>query len=344
MVGFDRNQPFRRALGNLGLDIPLRRLDPCVAYHLGGKTAIRQASVERWIEVCEPLFSGKGARDFWESVWNIAVSAWDYIDVAGSEPWEAPNRGFPYLNPSFWRGARRNRLLFESAGRYIDSVDVNDRKGFRAFLDSILQFQFGAGAAEVPLGMAALAWNAPSESYVLGGEPSAIRDLILQQAGLKTIAKVEAAPGAARTEPSPKPARQSSSVGWRIPFAPGALLHDSPAPMHQIFFEESAAGLLGQTVVMVLDSNGPGWLFARTLSFKPGETVGPLMNEISQHLADRLGRDWGEIDLAGGERIDFPGAGWPWLGGVRAFLAHMSIGPGQDACANSVCMRGDPSG
>jgi hypothetical protein len=167
LVGFDRNQPFRRFLGQHGIELELLRLNPAIQFVHHGNCFPRPASVEKWLGTCEGIYGTKGQRDFWESVWNLSVSAWNSIDLTGEEPWIAPEWIFPLTHPAYWKGAKWNRFLYQPAARFVKRFGFNAGDGFIDFLEGLLNFSYGRNLDEVPMGMAALAWNAPNESYAI---------------------------------------------------------------------------------------------------------------------------------------------------------------------------------
>jgi hypothetical protein len=312
LIGFDRNQPFRRALSRLGLDLPVRHLGPAVVYHFGKTILIRPSSVEAWLAGCSTIYPGQGTRDFWESVWNLAMSSWDYIDTVGREPWSPPSPAFPLFDPRFWRGGRRNHLLFARADRYIDHLGISNAAHFRAWLDGMVRFQYGEGLDTVPLGMAALALNAPSETY-------------LSEIGLPTSLIVRPS----LPEPGYHPGK---TAAWRIPFTPGGTFQNDPHPVHQVFFDEPMDRLAAQTVVLTKGLEGRGWLYFRTVKAREAEL--PSLDLLQQCISQALGSGWGTLEASSAEVLPplqvgpgtdpsphRPEPGWPWLGDVRALIA-----------------------
>lgn len=303
-IGFERNEPFRRLLGDTNLDLPIRPLDPGVVYHSKGRTLARPSSVEGWIEAGSEWFTGSGFRDFWESVWNLSVAAWNFLDEYGSAPDRAPT-SFPYLHPAAWQGFKWNKLLFVPASEYAASFDIEPADDFRGFIDSQIRFAYGLGLAVVPMGLAAMALNAPSIGYRVE------RDTTERTSGTQGTKGEEA------------------GSAWRIPIRRGSI---SPAGApHQVFFETPIAGLDGQTVLLKTDDEGGGFLYYR------GERE--LADRLKRELDRLLGEGWGNLDC---ERlVSVPGlayrtgdregrthaeAEWPWLGPVRAYLeARLSL-------------------
>ena len=298
VVGFERNEPFRGLLGDYNLDLPLTHLDPGVIYHWKGRTLVRPSSVEGWIEAGREWFSGAGFRDFWESVWNLSVAAWNFVDEYGSAPIESP-ASFPYLQLSAWQGFKWNKILFAKASDYLSSFAIEPADEFRNFVDSQIRFAFGRGIGEVPMGLASMILNAPSTSYLMErakGERAAL------QRGSES---------------------EGSGQTWRIPFQAGPGLR-SGTP-HQVFYEDSVdGGAIGAVVLTVRDD------FRGFVYFRSGTGNA---KDLGQALARSLGKEWGELDPNGIvplsglcltlERKSFHSEvepEWPWLGPARAYL------------------------
>ncbi len=300
VVGLDRNQPLRRYFSRTGHSLPVRHLDPGVVYHWPGRRVVRRSSVESWIETCRDLFPGHGIRDFWETVWNVAVCAWDYMDRCDKEPWRKPNPGFPFMNPSFWRGARRFRLLFVDSKSFVAQFPVKDSSAFLDWIETIVRFQYGAGLESIPFGMVALALNAPSESYLL---------------------EVDSTDGPWTQEGN------GYQGAWRIPFEVGRNWTSQDCPVHQVFLDPPLPGLLAQTIVLSLRSQSKGYLFLRT---QPANAVlpGDWISSLEQALNQCIGPGCGSLNHSGLQRVPacplvvgLPvESRWPWLGCARSLL------------------------
>lgn len=309
VVGFDRNQPFRRALGHFSPGLSIQYRDPAVIYHMGaGCRVTRFASVEKWLVESERLFPGVGSRNFWERIWNLAVTTWDWIDTLGGEPWRPPSPFHPFLPPSAWRPFKWNRLLFSSALDFVRE-HANGSSEFISFADSLVRFQFGRGLEELPLGMASLALNAPSESYRIMGRLFPPNEV---------AAPPEGAP---------------ATTAWTATLETRGGLAPDPVPAHQVFLEETIAGLGSRAVVLARGEGESGVLFVRTVA----PTSDPP-RELAKSVADQLismgvceGVRLGEVRPsetiwvrdAAGWKIVAQEVDWPWLGPVRGWVGLM---------------------
>jgi hypothetical protein len=320
LAGYDRNQPFRRILGMLGAEVPLIRLDPGVVYHFDGHAVTRPAPVEGWIEECLVEYPGGGSRDLWESIWNLSAIAWNYIDVFGVEPWRPPNPAFPYLNPSFWQGLSRNRLLFANTSDYLETFSVDGKDRLRLWIDALLRFTYGKGIESTPLGMAAMALNAPSESYRLADSKDSTRTKWLGDSCID-----------GEVDDLTRPAM---SKAWTASFEAGTGLDVDATPIHQFYFLTSpVAGLFAQTVVLVTEPSGQGRLYLRLEEDSSEETVYTVLRNVQARLETDLS-DWGRIDRSSAspaERLTVECKGnsstteveadWPWLGQARSYVS-----------------------
>jgi len=261
---------------------------------------VRRSSVECWIETCSELFPGEGIRDFWETVWNVAVCAWDFIDTVGQEPWKRPNPGFPFLNPAFLRGARRYRLLFADSKEYIGRFPVKDPTLFLDWIETVVRFQYGASLESIPFGMTALALNAPSESYLLDTNP---------------------------TDSSGERDQHEFRGAWRMLFTPGKGWDERGCPVHQVYFDPPLSELLAQTAVLSRQPSGEGFISLRS---QPATTElsDELIRSLEQALSLCLGQGWGSLNCSTVQRVPARPVSvglpvepwWPWLGCVRSLL------------------------
>jgi hypothetical protein len=324
LVGLDRNQPLRTLINRGQLTAPrqARYLDPGVIYYWNGSKIIRRASVERWIEECAQWFPGPGVRDFWETIWNISVVTWDLIAawedrrdgrlVGGGrtecippEPWTAPTPWFPLFHPTEWRGFRRKRLIFQNTAAFLSQFEFVHKDEFRSFLEQQLFFQYGLRMEECPLGMAALAFNAPGESYLCEWE--------------------ESLPGQSSS---------SGSMTWMVPVTIHHPERFMEACCHQVFLKGFGVFLLvlcGRT-----ECAPPGWvtgstmgkLFIRLIKTAADKPLSEMLFQLEESCTQVWGADWGIlqregivptciIDTVEGRRIE---TDWPWLGYVRGIL------------------------
>lgn len=320
MAGLDRNQPLRRYLSQAGQRPIVHHLDPGVIYHWPGRSVVRGSSVESWIETCSELFPGEGIRDFWELIWNLSVYTWDFIDKLGREPWQKPNPGFPFLNPSFWRGARRTRLLFADSRSFIGRFPVQQPTLFLEWVETLVRFQYGAGLDSVPSGMMSLALNAPSESYLLGKNTTAASS---NQPDHKQF------PYSMNHQLRGDDESTDFNGAWKIPFIPGKEWQSQECQVHQVFFEAPVECLAAQTLVLVAPTSNSGHLFLRT---QPVFThlLEEMTCSLEQILTTTLGQDWGSVRWESAGRVSAcpfaPGLpveeDWPWLGCVRTLLLN----------------------
>lgn len=295
--GYDRNQPLRRILSALEHKAFPSHQDPAVIYHFDERSIPRRSSVEMWIEKCHELFSGIDLRDFWETIWNMAVKAWDYIDLMGEFPRQAPYTGFPLFTPAFWKGSRRSRFLFQPFPDFLTSLNLDPAGPFGLWLETLLCFQYGLDLERMTLGLAALALNAPSETYL----PGEILGVL---------------PGGTLTPEQDLP--PSISPGWRlevhIPFGEENQSH----PVHQFFWSEPITGLAAQCALLTIGSSDKGWLYLRGQigEAEKQKDIGDLvLHRICTGLKVNpppggISRSWVPV----GE------SGWPWLGCVSALI------------------------
>ena len=255
--------------------------------------------MEGWIGECQNIFPGEGIRDFWESIWNLSVAAWNYIDILGEEPWKTPRLGFPYSTPAFWKGSQWFTQLFIPVDEYLNRFEINDHARFKEWILTILRFQF-PGTSPVPMGMAALALNSPSESYLLD---CSLEELQKNLLNLKLDGQIG--------EDSNPEGTNTRQTGWKVPFLSHGNRFKCSDPIIQVFFDSPVEGLAAPTIVMVLTSLDGGNLYFRTGERVSDEEAASLVKNI------QAGEGW-EVGLSS---PTLAGCDWPWLGPVRALLA-----------------------
>lgn len=293
VCGYDRNQPLRRILSALECgDSPVHQ-DPAVIYHFDEQIVPRRSSVEMWIEACGMIFSENDVRDFWENIWNMAVKAWDYIDLAGQMPWQSPYPGFPLLTPAFWKGSRRSRFLFQPFPRFLESMKVHPGSAFQNWLETLLRFQYGMNPACLTLGMAALALNAPSEAYHPGETLQVLQSVC------------------AMTYPE---ASSSASPLWRVEASIRFDPERFSSPVHQFFWSDGIQDLFAQCAFLTIGSSGKGWIYLR------GDLDSPEKQKQTGHLVlEKLFKGLPIEDPSGAEILQWERIGegcGPFLGPV----------------------------
>lgn len=303
-VGFDRNQTLRRLLDLSESPPRMVRRDPAAVHVWEGENLTRPASVEGWIESCASRYPLEGIREFWEGIWNLSVCAWNYIDLLGREPWEKPGMGFPCLTPAFWQGFSRYRRLFDPLDAYIEECGLAAEQSFRRWIQGQVEFHYGRPYSTVPLGMAALALNAPLES---GWVPSS------------TL----------RSHHESPPSRLSGGMGWSVDFEFSIPHLQAWVPICLCQREAWEESFWGGAVAFVC-GEGKGRGYFRLKAEMDRRTVIDL---IGQGLEGVLPSGWGSLQeptLCPVGRTIPPTAAeresvtveidWPWTG--WAFSAH----------------------
>ncbi|MCA9423487.1 MAG: hypothetical protein KC994_00365 [Candidatus Omnitrophica bacterium] len=299
-AGFDRNQTLRLQLNQAGIQPSLTRRDPCMAYILGDKKLIRPASVEGWIESSSNRFPLEEIREFWEGIWNYSVCAWNFIEAYGREPWQPPSMGFPLTSPRSWQGFSRNRRLFDSLDTHIESSGLAADGEFREWIAGQVEFLFGVPMDRVPLGMAAIGLNAPSESYWVPLPEKAFLAEPLNN-------------------PDMNAPTQDFHWGFRMNLELGSRLKEDEVGVWSVQIEDRSDLLETPTVAIVAEGEQVGCLYLR-LKTPVRENVD--WTALAASLDQSLGKGWGRLEFdsirpAGSERIPRLESDWPWIGLAR---------------------------
>lgn len=304
LVGLERNEPIRRALNQAGTRLVVPRLDPGLIIHSGGRRFARPASVEAWIETTQEVWNEDGSRDFWENVWNVAITAWDFIDAFHREPWSPPSVAFPWFSPAFWKAGQRAMDLFAPTHSILSRHLGSSASPMARWILDTLRFQYGCAPLELPFGMAAIALNAPSESYFLA--PSRL--------------------------PVPTLDAEDSATGWRIQLAGSAKPEARDCLAHQIVVDPIPAGLASPSVVWIAGESGASTLYVRVEAAieQPDQVVGKLLGYLNSLptaawnplAVNAISRARTIASPDGIERIE---SDWPWTGPVRALVASPSF-------------------
>jgi C-3',4' desaturase CrtD len=176
------NQPLGKLFSDLKITPNLLKLDPGMKINLEGETIIRYADLEKWIKEAEKCFpeSKNKQRIFWEQIYQINASAWDFI----STNYSLPPRSFMDLirlsKPSNWSKLPLLPKLFLPLKSYINHLQIQDKK-FERFLDEQLLITTQTTMEKAPLLTSAMGLAYPSETYYPTGGITKPLELILEK-------------------------------------------------------------------------------------------------------------------------------------------------------------------
>lgn len=173
--GFAPGGPHARVAEALGLEWPIRSVDPAWVVHLpDGRTVTQWADRSAWEGERQRLFPG--TEHFWHLQERLAEISWDI----SSRPFPWPPQA-----PADWlmlaRGLRPRTLsAVPYIARTMDSLPLGDDPLFRTFLDAqlLISAQTTADRAGALYGSAALDLPRRGVNYVLGGIGSLAKTLV----------------------------------------------------------------------------------------------------------------------------------------------------------------------
>jgi C-3',4' desaturase CrtD len=163
------SQPVGLLFKKLSLEPKFLKLDPGMIIYLDDKEISRFSNLDTWIEVCEKEFRSKGQRPFWEKIYQINQSAWDFIQ---SNPDFPPRNFLDYLSLVNLENIQRISLiphLFRTTSKLCKSLSIENPQFFR-FLEEQLYITTQSGTDSAPLLTSAMGLAYPSETYYpIGG-------------------------------------------------------------------------------------------------------------------------------------------------------------------------------
>ena len=181
LVGLDEHMPLRYMVDELGLEIPVRKLEPPMQVHLpNGEVLIRYTKLEDWIKEAERVFGKYKQREFWEHCYGISQQVWR----TSLEQRSFPFSNFKDLLLSIKRARPAQVKLLPSAFRNMQDVlrkyKLHDNRLFTDFVNEQLLITAQNHVHEVNelFGATALCYTLYSNYYVDGGLINLVKPVV----------------------------------------------------------------------------------------------------------------------------------------------------------------------
>jgi C-3',4' desaturase CrtD len=176
------SQPLGKLFLDLEITPELQKLDPGMKIFLDGETITRYADFEKWVVEAEKCFpqSKDKQRIFWEKIYNINASAWDFISTNLNLPPRSLKDLILLSKPKNWNKIHLLPKLFFPLASLLSDLDIKDQK-FERFLNEQLLITTQSTLDEAPILTSAMGLAYPSETYYPIGGITKPLELILEK-------------------------------------------------------------------------------------------------------------------------------------------------------------------
>jgi len=176
------NQPLGKLFIDLEITPKLKKLDPGMKIFLDGETIIRYAEFEKWVEEAEKCFpeSKDKQRIFWEKIYSINASAWDFISTNLNLPPRSLKDLILLSKPSNWNKIHLLPKLFFPLESLLSNLGIKDQK-FERFLNEQLLISTQSTLDKAPILTSAMGLAYPSETYYPIGGITKPLELLLEK-------------------------------------------------------------------------------------------------------------------------------------------------------------------
>lgn len=163
------HQPVGKLFTKLNITPKFLKLNPGMIIIQDGREIIRHANLKDWVLECEEKFGKQGQKDFWETIYRINQSAWDFLSSNSN-----------FSNHSLWEFVRLIKfsnlskfplLMYsiQTIKKLLNKLKIQNEK-FERFLQEQLLITTQSTIEQAPLLTAAMGLAYPSETYYpIGG-------------------------------------------------------------------------------------------------------------------------------------------------------------------------------
>ncbi|MDW7694787.1 NAD(P)/FAD-dependent oxidoreductase [Flammeovirgaceae bacterium SG7u.111] len=181
LVGMDEHMPLRHLVNEIGLEIPMKKLQLPMQVHLAnGKKINRYENLEEWIAEAERVFGKKNQRAFWEFCYDVSEFVWET---------SLKQKAFPPENISDLMQAASNADLKQvryatwalmSMKKLLKRYGLLENKAFVDFVNEqlLITAQNHISEVNVLFGAAALCYTNYGNYYVDGGLINLVKPIV----------------------------------------------------------------------------------------------------------------------------------------------------------------------
>lgn len=282
LVGLDEGMPLKYLLGELGINLPARKLElPMQVTLKNGKMVNRHQNLNQWIHEAEGVFGKAGQREFWEFCFKISQFVWSASlrfthfppQSAGDLLKLAQKAQISDLSYVLWAFVSMEELL-KRHGLWVNEL-------FREFVNEQLMItaQNTAGEVNVLFGATALCYTNYGNYYMDGGLMQLVSPLVnyIERKDGKVLLKNRVNSISRQHD---NYTISASGGDFSVKYVVGAIPINN---MMRLFPQLSS----GKAAKGVLSSGLLNSAFQLGIGFKPHRTFDTLHHQI--HLTNRLG-------------------------------------------------------
>ncbi len=176
--GVRSNQPLGILFNNLNIKSKLQKVDPGLIIKNINGNIIRHAGKEAWIEEASRVFNSSNQKKFWEKIFKIDSTAWEFSRNNYKLPPQTFGDYMSAVKPSNLKAIGLLPAFFQNVQHAIEKYNVAGNRNFLKFLDEQLLITTQNTRFEAPFLTSAMGLAYPSETYYPYGGMYKPADLI----------------------------------------------------------------------------------------------------------------------------------------------------------------------
>lgn len=181
LVGLGKGMPLQYLVDQVGLDLPIRRLElPMQVQLKNGQILSRYENLDEWIAEAERVFGNKGQRAFWNECYSISQFVWKNSLAQLSFPPRRPKDFIQSIKSVSFDQLVNVKHAFISIESLLKKHGVYESEVFRDFVNEQLLITAQNHMSEVNtlFGAAALCYTNYPNYYIDGGLLNLVNPLI----------------------------------------------------------------------------------------------------------------------------------------------------------------------
>lgn len=176
--GVRPDQPLGILFNELNIQPKLKKVDPGLIIKNINGNIIRHADNESWIEEASRVFNSSNQRQFWEKIFKIDSTAWEFNRSNYKLPPQTVGDYMSAVKPSNLKAIGLLPAFFQNVQYAIEKYNVAENRNFLKFLDEQLLITTQNTRFDAPFLTSAMGLAYPSETYYPYGGMYKPADLI----------------------------------------------------------------------------------------------------------------------------------------------------------------------